>query len=149
MVSRSGANCPTDAAAKSTMKHTKKETHAKPDEGEAAVAASPSDPKVNEENESKREVHQRKAARKPAVAASHSKPEDGERARPHTNTQAQDSTSCEYTSYSTGAESSSSDASSSRDRSSSSDVGSPSLDSDRRHRVTRSKHRTRRRSGGH
>ena len=143
MVSRSGANCPTDAAAKSTMKQTKAETHAKPDKGEAAVAASPSDPKVKEEKESKREVHQRKAERKPAVAASHS-----ERARPHTNTQAQDSTSCEYTSYS-GAESSSSDASSSRDRSTSSDVGSPSLDNDRRHRVSRSKYRTRRRSGGH
>ena len=143
MVSRSGANCPTDAAAKSTMKQTKAETHAKPDKGEAAVAASPGDPKVKEEKESKREVHQRKAERKPAVAASHS-----ERARPHTNTQAQDSTSCEYTSYS-GAESSYSDASSSRDRSTSSDVGSPSLDNGRRHRVSRSKYRTRRRSGGH
>ena len=115
MVSRSGANCPTDAAAKCTMKQIKKETHAKPDEGEAAVAASPGDPKDKREKESKREVHQRKAERKPEVAGSHSKPEDDERARPDTNTQAQDSTSCESTSCSTGAESSYSDASSSRD----------------------------------
>ena len=149
MVSRSGANCPTDVAAECTMKQNETETQANPDKGEAAVAASPGDPKVKEEKESKREVHQRKAEGKPAVAASHSKPEDDERARPDTNTQAQDSTSCEYTSYSTSAESSPSDASSSRHGSPSSDVGSPSPESDHRHRLYRSKHRTRRRSGGH
>ena len=61
MVSRSGANFPTDVAAKCAMKQNNKDTHAKPDESEAAVAALPGDPKVKQEEESKREVHQRKA----------------------------------------------------------------------------------------
>ena len=147
MVSRSGAICLTDVVAKCTMKQNKTETQAKPDEGEAAVAASPSDPKVKHEEASKREVHHGKAARKPAVAASQSKTEDDETARPDRGTQRQDSTSVEYT-YSTSTDSYSSVASSPRHGSPSSDVGSPSLERDRRHRVNRSKHRTRRRSDG-